>query len=508
MTKDTLPVLVGVGQSLSQWDGTNGPAGAPSPLSLMVNASKAALADAGVDGLAAAIDTVVAVRIFEDSVRANAHPHGHNTNLPGTLARDIGASPDRVIYEAVGGQSPQALINEMARRICEGEIECALISGSEANKASKAARKHDVEINWADSVDTDFEDRGLGSELIAREEIKHGLVAAAYFYALFENAIAARDGETRSQHRRTMAELFQPFSATAANNPYAQFPVEQSVEFLCTPSAKNYEYADPFLKWFIAQDAVNQGAAAIVMSDAKADELGIDPANRVYLHGGGDAADNLISQRPRLDGSWAMDTAVNTALEAAQVKSSDIAHFDLYSCFPCAVASGASALGIDWRTDPRPLTLTGGLPFFGGPGNNYSLHGIAEMVAKLRANPGKLGLVLANGGWMTKESVGIYSTTPPAHFTAPKPLQTASERIKLHAGDCTGVVETFTVTHGRSGPEQGILFARLENGDRAMAKTDAEGIAILREEASPVGRKVEITYNTEKKRGTAKFLSA
>ncbi|MGH1422169.1 MAG: acetyl-CoA acetyltransferase [Hyphomonas sp.] len=505
MNKDKLPVLVGVGQSLSQWDGTNGPAGAPSPLSLMVDASKAALADAGVEGLVDAIDTIAAVRIFEDSVRTAPHPNGHNTNLPGTLARDIGASPERLIYEVVGGQSPQALVNEMARRISEGELDCALISGSEANRASKAARKHSVEINWADSADTDFEDRGFGAELIAREEIKHGLVAAAYFYGLFENAIAARDGETRSQHRRTMAELFQPFSARAATNPYAQFPVEHSVEFLCTPSAKNYEYADPFLKWFIAQDAVNQGAAVIVMSHAKADELGIDPANRVYLHGAGDAADSLISRRPRLDGSWAMDMAVRGALESANAQASDIAHLDIYSCFPCAVASGASALGIDWRKDPRPLTLTGGLPFFGGPGNNYSLHGIAEMVSTLRANPGNLGLVLANGGWMSKESVGIYSTTPPAHFTAPKLPQTASERLKLRAEDCTGIVETFTVTHGRSGPENGIIFARLENGDRAIAKTDAEGLAILREDASPVGRKVDISYNSEKQRGTATF---
>ncbi|MCH2166029.1 MAG: hypothetical protein MK098_15490, partial [Marinovum sp.] len=93
------------------------------------------------------------VRIFEDSVPGDRHPHGHNTNLPGTIARDIGAKPDRAIYAAVGGQSPQQLANEMAARIHAGEIECALVTGSEANKASKAARKHGVEINWADGAD-------------------------------------------------------------------------------------------------------------------------------------------------------------------------------------------------------------------------------------------------------------------------------------------------------------------------------------------------------------------
>ena len=83
MAKGSMPVLVGVGQSMSEWDGTSGPDGAPSPLSLAVTASNAAINDAGIE--ASAIDTLTFVRIFEDSVRGAKHPHGHNTNLPGTL---------------------------------------------------------------------------------------------------------------------------------------------------------------------------------------------------------------------------------------------------------------------------------------------------------------------------------------------------------------------------------------------------------------------------------------
>ena len=44
-------------------------------------------------------------------------------------------------------------------------------------------------------------------------------------------------------------------------------------------------------------------------------------------------------------------------------------------------SSCARQLGID-GDDPRGLTLTGGLPYFGGPGNSYSLHGIAETVCR------------------------------------------------------------------------------------------------------------------------------
>ena len=505
MAKGDLPVLIGVGQSLSQWDGKAGPVGAPSPLSLMTDASKAALADTGAPGMAAAVDTIAVVRIFEDSVGRAAHPHGHNTNLPGTLARDTGTKPTRQIYETVGGQSPQALVNEFARRIHEGEIDAVLISGSEANRASKGARKHGVDINWADGADAAYEDRGMGPMMLSREEIKHGLIAPAYFYGLFENAIAAREGRTRSGHRRAMAELFQPFSAVAAKNKYAQFPVEHDVAFLSAPSRENYEYADPYLKWFIAQDAVNQGAAAILVSSSKADALGVPEDKRVYIHGGGDAGDDLISLRPVLDRSWAMDTAVSRALAQAGKAQADIAHLDLYSCFPSAVFSGAAALGLDWKTDKRALTLTGGLPFFGGPGNNYSLHGIAEMVATLRKNKGAFGLVLANGGWMTKEAAGVYSAARPKAFTPAEPAAKAKTQVEVAIAAGEAKLETFTVTHGKDGPDRGIIFARFADGRRAIANNgDAATLAILRDDASPVGRKVAITAQDE----TATFTFA
>ncbi|KCZ49365.1 acetyl-CoA acetyltransferase [Hyphomonas pacifica] len=498
MAKGDMPVVVGVGQSLSQWDGTQGAADAPSPLSLMVDASKAALADSGVADLARAINTIAVVRIFEDSVGGAPHPHGHNTNLPGTLARDIGAAPQTLIYETVGGQSPQALVNEMAAKIHAGDIDCALISGSEANRASKGARRNGVEINWADDADANYEDRGLGPMMLSREEIKHGIVAPAYFYALFENAIAAREGESRSQHRTSMAKLFQPFTKVAAGNPYSQFPDEHSVEFLSTPSKANYEYADPFLKWFIAQDAVNQGAAAILMSESKADALGIPADKRVYIHGAGEAADDLISLRPRLDGSWAMEKAISRALHQANKTTADIKHFDLYSCFPCAVFSSTAALGIDWKNDLRPLTLTGGLPFFGGPGNNYSLHGIAEMAKTLREDTDSYGLVLANGGWMTKEAVGIYSMQKPIHFIPAEPYATPTEQVELCKEDCEGTLETFTVTHGKEGPNKGIAFIRLEDSRRALANASPAALGVLREDASPVGRKVSVKVEGEK----------
>ncbi|MFX6031732.1 hypothetical protein ABTE99_19350, partial [Acinetobacter baumannii] len=79
-----------------------------------------------------------------------------------------------------------------------------------------------------------------------------------------------------------------------------------------------------------------------------------------------------------------------------------------------AIQVACDELGIS-ATDPRGLSVTGGLPFFGGPGNNYVTHAIAEMVDKLRAAPGSYGLVTANGGLLTKHAAGLYSTRRPEH---------------------------------------------------------------------------------------------
>ncbi|MEL6324571.1 MAG: acetyl-CoA acetyltransferase, partial [Pseudomonadota bacterium] len=417
MARGELPVLVGVGQAVSHWTAEEGVAAAPSYVSLAEQAISRALQDAGGGLPPDAIDTLAMVRTMEDSLPTSAYAFGRAANLPRAVAKAAGATPETAIYELTGGQSPQALVNEMGGRIYTGESDCALVVGSEVIGAMKAARRAGLDLDLSDDSDGPVEDRGLGASLLSRAEIKHGLVVPAYFYALFENAMAARRLETKEAHRAAMARLFKRYSDVAAANPYAQFPGDRSEAFLASPSKENYQFADPFLKWHMAQDAVNQAAAVLVMSESRADTFGIPADARVYLHGAGEASDDHISVRPVLDGSWAMAEALARAFEQANCSPADIALFDLYSCFPCAVFSACEALGIDPDSERRPLTVTGGLPFFGGPGNNYSLHAIASMVEAVRTTPGEKGLVLANGGWMAKEAAAIYSTERPTAFT-------------------------------------------------------------------------------------------
>src|SRR6185437_9370687 len=127
--------------------------------------------------------------------------------------------------------------------------------------------------------------------------------------------------------------------------------------------------------------------------------------------------------RADLSASPAAVLAVAHALEVAGIGLADLAAMDLYSCFPAPVFNICDGLGIA-PDDPRGLTVTGGLPFFGGAGNNYSMHAIAQTVRRLRARRDAVGLVAANGGFLSKYSVGIYSATPRdfAPFDS-KPLQ-------------------------------------------------------------------------------------
>ena len=156
---------------------------------------------------------------------------------------------------------------------------------------------------------------------------------------------------------------------------------------------------------------------------------------------------------------------------------SRLAFFDLYSCFPCAVEIAARELGLA-DDDPRPLSVTGGLPYFGGPGNDYSLHGIATMMDRLRAQPGTFGLVTALGWYMTKHAAGVYGTEPPAVPWNAAACDETQRQVDRTTGvpvvtvpHGSGRVETYTIVYGRDGAcERGTVLGRLDDERRFVAR--------------------------------------
>jgi len=501
----TTPVLVGVGQCAERIDdpGYEGLSAAD----LAGRAAAYALADTDVDpaALAAVIDTIAGVRQFETSTPIAEAPLGRADNFPRAVAARIGAHPAHAIIDVAGGQAPQRLVTEMAAAIARGEREVVLLAGSEAISTTRHLAASDDPPDFTEQIGGQLEDRGIGLRgLVTWHTATHGLVDAPVQYALFENARRARLGLGREEYAAEMGELFAPFSEVAARNPLSAAPTVRTAAELSSPSERNRPIVDPYPRFLIARDQVNQGAAVLLMSVGAARRLGVPEDRWVFLHGHADVRSPDLLDREDLSRYPAGVLAVQHALDVAGARLDDVTFLDLYSCFPIAVSSLLEGLGLA-ADDPRGLTLTGGLPFFGGAGNNYSMHAIAEAVRRCRTDPDQLGLVTANGGMLAKLSVGIYSARPtPWRDDRSADLQSAELQAEIDAWPAAAFtehpegwarIETYTVRYGRSGRRTGIVVGRLaDTGERFLA-TALEGddeILDLLGAAEPIGQRVYV----------------
>ncbi|RUP02811.1 MAG: acetyl-CoA acetyltransferase [Mycobacterium sp.] len=487
------PVVVGVGQAAERIDDPG--YRAMSPVELAAAAAQAALDDCGATAVAAEVDTIAALRQFEISGPTANAPLGRSNNYPRSVAKRIGAEPRRAILESVGGQGPQQLITELCGEIAAGRSEVALVFGSDATSTLRYFAGRDDKPDFSETVDGDLEDRGPGIEkYISRYTVIHGLVDAPTQYALMENARRAATGLGPAEYLRRMAELFAPFSVVAAGNPYSAAPVARTVDELVTVTESNRMIAEPYPRLLVARDQVNQGAAALLMSVGAARRLGVPEDKWVFLRGHAGLEAPAFLQRPDLGHAPSAVAAVREALDLAGIGVDDVATFDLYSCFPIAVFNICDGLGIA-PDDPRGLTLTGGLPFFGGAGNNYSMHGVAETVHRMRSAPGQFGLVGANGGIQSKYSVGVYSTA-----AAPwQPDRSAQLQEQVDNGpavpvtetpDGPATIETYTVRRDNGRPT-GIIIGRLTADDsRFLATTEDDELVSLLTDGDPLGQQV------------------
>jgi acetyl-CoA C-acetyltransferase len=276
--------------------------------------------------------------------------------------------------------------------------------------------------------------------------------------------------------------------------------VARSAAELVTPTEANRPIADPYPRYLVAREKVNQGAAVLLMSVAAARRLGVPEAHWVFLHGHADLRERDLLDRADLSAGPASVLAVQHALEVAGISAADLSAIDLYSCFPAPVFNICDGLGLA-ADDPRGLTVTGGLPFFGGAGNNYSMHAIAEITGRARRSPGSYGLVGANGGFMSKYSVGVYCTTP-AGWVSDRSAELqaavgswAAPAVAEHA-DGWATIETYTVRHDRDGTRTGIIIGRLEgDGRRFVARGDDRDPGInelLLTAPEPIGERVYV----------------
>lgn len=477
MDESRIPILVGCGQVTQR---EPDPAAALGPMDLTAEAARRAAEDTGTgSGILQALDTIVVVRSFSDTSWRFASPFGRYANPPKSLANRLGAdAASRLVYTFPGGNMPQWCVNRMFEMVTRGEIEAAMIAGGESLATQKAAQRAKIELDWNEDAGGAPEMWGVETRGWNDNEDRHRMAGAIFAYPMIENGIRTHLKRSIADHRMAMGELFAGFAAVAAANPLADRRNGFSAEEIATVSANNPYIGFPYTKLMNSNAFIDQAAAIILTSVAKARSMGIPESQWVYLHGCADAYDHwYLSDRKDFHSSPAMRTAAREAFEMAECSMDDVAHIDLYSCFPSAVEIACDEMGIA-PDDARGLTVTGGLPYFGGPGNNYVTHSIAEMMNRVRKSPGSKGLVTANGNYVTKQSAGIYSTEPPGRPFAPKDPKIYQVEIdadkgpnSVEAANGNATIETYTVMHDRKGPSYGILFGRLEDGSRFIANT-------------------------------------
>jgi acetyl-CoA C-acetyltransferase len=274
---------------------------------------------------------------------------------------------------------------------------------------------------------------------------------------------------------QAVGELWSRFSEVAAANPHAWIRQTYSAGELVTPAAANRVVSTPYLKLLTANIQVDQAAALIMCSAEAAERAGVPRDRWVFPWAGAHAQEEwFVSARAELAASPAVAAIGRAALEHAGVGIDDVAHVDLYSCFPVAVQVAARELGLPLDDPARPLTVTGGLTFAGGPGNAYALHATAALVGRLRDDPQAVGLSTAVGWYLTKHAIGLFSATPPARpFRRLEPAVERPPARRLADGYRGPVtVEACTVPHGRDGsPEPAIVVAVTPAGERVLART-------------------------------------
>lgn len=476
--RDETPVLIGVGQFTFRGEAEK----SPSPLQLLKIAAKKAVADAGLEEeVLARLDALAVVAFSIDAPGALSKlPLPRLSNPPASLARELGASPAWAVYSETGGNSPQQAINILAERIARGESRLGLVAGAEFMGSLMKRMKGGLGFSgWAeDEAGTTPQRIGDPRPGVTPQEEAHGLGYPVNTYPLFENALRARDGRGLAEHQAMLGALFAPFTRVAAADPHAWFPTERDADELITVTDRNRMISYPYPKYLNAIMEVDQSAAVLMANVGMARELGVPEDRWVFLHGCADAADLWYPlQRQDFHSSPAIRLTGERALEMAGIGIDDIDLIDLYSCFPSAVQIAAEAFGIA-LDDTRGLTVTGGLPYFGGPGNNYSLHAVARMVERLRERPGAFGLSTANGWFLTKQSVGIYSTRPVEGEWRREDPAVIQQRIDAlphppiaERPQGRATIETYTVVHARHGARMGIVVGRTPDGARFVANT-------------------------------------
>ena len=462
------------------------------PLDMMEQAARAAGDIAG-EKIWRALDSLLVVRTqSRDIARADL-----------ALAERLGLRVPHSRVSGIGGDVPQHYVNQAAGMLARGEAKAVLICGAETYyPRDDNAVRGDGALMQGISDDYDADDL-VGSDAL---EQRHGLTLPIHGFPLFETALWHASGKSRDEWLQHVGNMWSKFSEVASRHPNAWTREPVSVADIITPSANNRPICSPYTKRMVSLVSADIGAAIIVTTATLAKTSSNAP-RPVYFLGGGYAKDRqrFMSNKENFTHSPALATAAAKAQKRAGLSVKDIEGFDLYSCFPCAVSVAKRVLQIS-DYDPRPLTTTGGLGFFGGPGSNYALHGIATLAERISKGTFKTGMATAIGWFMHKYAVGIYADAPnKGEFNeddvvddrAPEAGRPPVARRDTLDGE--GTIDTYTVVYSRERiPIKTILLGTDDQGQRFVANTIADPDVFDRfVNENQIGNRVTVESNAD-----------
>jgi acetyl-CoA C-acetyltransferase len=487
------PVLVGAAVANQREDD---PVDAVEALELMARAIEGAATDAGSTAI------IAGAHLF--SVPAGTWSYADPGRL---LAHRFGASDATTVVAGIGILQ-QDLIADACRRVAEAACDVAVVVGGEAG--FRAMRARQLGMDTLDTTepgethaDVEWAPDSLG---IHDLELIRNAVTPATAYALIEHARMGRLGRTPEQHRGALGDLYAGFASVAAGNPNASDRTGYSAADIITPDEANRVIAWPYTKRLCSQWNVDQAAALIICSAEAAERFGVSRDRWVFPRSSAVSNHAVpVIQRAVIDASPGADLAASAALSLAGVGIDDVAHLDLYSCFPAAVEAFADALGVG---GDRDLTVTGGMSFAGGPLNNYVLQAMVELVALLRAEPGSVGLSSSVSVYLQKQGFGLWSNEPPAGAFRHEDVSTAvgahSESApRPVAADHVGParVATWTVDHQAGEPFRAVVVCDVEmsvdmstvvGGARTLASTGDRAICEAMSTGDWIGTTVDV----------------
>jgi hypothetical protein len=467
-----LPVIIGVGQAVRRDGGTDA-------LQLVLAAARAACDDARVLPSRA----VTAIEFMRSM-------SWRNGDLATRVTQELSLSlpPERIRTAPTGGESPLRVLDEVATRIARGARGVTLVAGAEANGPGSAGGR------W-DGLHASAGARPPSARLPAqframRGAFDAGITRALDFFPLYENALHAADGTTFASSQAESAHLWSELSQVAAMNPYAWARTELAPAELLTVDGSNRLVVFPYTKLLTANPYVNQGAALLVADDETARTLGVREHRFVHLVGAA-GADEPADPRARV--AYHRNPALDWCLERVGLltgtSATDYDVLELYSCFPSMPKLVLRSLP---GLRPQPVSVAGGLTFFGGPGSNYLTHGVAAMVERLRATGG-VGLVHGVGMFMTKHHALVLSDRPrPGGYASDGHVPTLPGVEVVDHYEGPGTIETYTVMYSRDGAVvRGVVIGRGADESRFAARVGPTDASTLRDLAvgdrSPVG---------------------